>query len=137
MDIYSSAICCGGRYFSNRLRERVSSFEMDLLVKFMEICQSLAVVCVYILEAIVKFFIPSSLLPRRDVSNNIALVTGSGVLSFRSFCCIFLKIQNPMTAVKLKCHGFVLKYKFNVGEVKVYNHHTCHHCVYKNISVTS
>ena len=78
-------------------------------MKFMVICQSLAVVCIYIVEAIGKFFIPSSLLPRRDISNNIALVTGSGVLSFRSFFCIFLKIQNPMTAVKLKVSRFCIK----------------------------
>lgn len=105
MDIYSSAICCGGRYFSNCLRERVSSFEMDLLVKFMEICQSLAVVCVYILEAIVKFFIPSSLLPRRDVSNNIALITSSGVLSFR------YENSKPYDCSEIKMSRFCIKIK--------------------------
>jgi len=58
--------------------------DMDLIL---ETFATLALLCYYIIEGVIKAILPIKYLPKKDISNDIVLVTGAGE-SIISLCCI-------------------------------------------------
>ena len=53
---------------------------LSQIFKLYGICCSLLAVVYHIIKAIIRTFIPSSLLPRKSLNGALALVTGAGML---------------------------------------------------------
>ena len=56
---------------------------LSQMFKLYGICCSLLAVVYYIIKAIFRTFIPSSLLPRKSLNGELALVTGAGMFTCR------------------------------------------------------
>ena len=56
---------------------------LSQMFKLYGICCSLLAVVYHIIKAIIRLFIPSSLLPRKSLNGELALVTGAGMFTRR------------------------------------------------------